>query len=99
MIENGLPGEVCAFGKREYFREKIINEFNFPTDSIIMLHSGKIGILKRTVELLRIFYTNKDKRFRLIIAGSIEDTVKDDITDIIEGMIGLSILDLLRGKD
>ena len=58
-------------------------QFNFPTDSIIMLHSGKIGILKRTVELLRIFYTNKDKRFRLIIAGSIEDTVKDDITDII----------------
>ena len=83
MIENGLPGEVCAYGKREYFREKIVSEFDFPTDSIIMLHSGKIGILKRTVELLRFFHTNEDKRFRLIIAGSIEDTVKDDITDII----------------
>ncbi len=49
--------------QKKYFREKIINEFNFPTDSIIMLHSGKIGILKRTVELLRIFIQIKIRDF------------------------------------
>jgi len=84
MVENGLPGEVCAYGRRDEYREKIIKEFDFEEDSIIMLHSGKMGVLKRTVEMLNHFHANEDKRFRLIIAGSMEDSVKDDIMSIIQ---------------
>lgn len=99
MVENGLPGEVRAMGEREKYRQKILETFNFPQDAIIMLHSGKMGVLKRTVEMLQYFHKNPDKRFRLLIAGSMETCVETAIMDVIHKDDRISYIGFVTGEE
>lgn len=84
LEENGVPGEVIPLDRKVFLRDKIRKKYKYPEDTILFVHSGKIGVLKRTVELLHYFKENTDLRLRLLIAGSLEDKVKEQVLTLIE---------------
>ena len=60
MEENGLPGEVISKEQYQKFRQEIRLEYGILNNQLLFVHSGKIGRLKRTVELLQYFQKEKD---------------------------------------
>ena len=83
MKEVGLPAEVIPKETREKNRKEIREEYHLSDNQLLFVHSGKIGRLKRTIELLRCFAKHDDSSYKLIIAGSLEDEVKEEIEKLI----------------
>lgn len=80
---NNLPGKLIPPGQKLEFREQFISGHGLSEDNIIFVHSGKMGKLKRTVELLECFKRVQNPRFRLFIAGSFESDIEDEAKELI----------------
>jgi len=71
-----LGGQIL--GSEEYIqkRQKIRTRLNLSSDNILMMHSGKMDKLKRTVDLLSAFSMVRSKKLRLVILGSFSEDVR-----------------------
>ena len=83
MVENGLPAEIIPENIRMKNRNEIRNQYGINDDEILFVHSGKIGKLKRTIELLQCFGKYHNPRFKMIIAGSLEDEVEQEVLELV----------------
>lgn len=98
MIEVGLPAEIISESTKIHNRESIRKEYNLKDDDILFVHSGKIGKLKRTVELLQSFSKYDSPHFKMIIAGSLEDEVRDVILKLIENDKRVKYIGFVTGE-
>ncbi len=79
-----LGGIIIDKKLQEKYRQEIINEMDFPKDIIICTHSGKINNLKKTNQVIKAFSNIKNNKLRLLIYGSIQDDLKNEINSLIE---------------
>ena len=70
-----LGGKIFSYEDRLKKRQKIRKEMNLSIDDILIVHSGKMDTLKRTKEILDAFLVVQDKRLRLILIGSMTESV------------------------
>lgn len=84
MRLHDLPSEVLSdeeLGKkRDAFRKKE----SIGSDTVVFVHTGKMGRMKKTIELLKCF--NKlsvDYNTYLYIVGRLEDEIKEEALDLI----------------
>lgn len=79
-----LGGTILDDEERTLRRNDKRQELAIADQDVLMLHTGKMNMKKRTVELLTVFSQTTNERFRLVLAGSLGD----DIRDIVEPIIG-----------
>lgn len=79
-----LGGDIIDKENHDKNREYIRKELSISDDEILFIHSGKLDKLKRTIDILEAFYQVKNKKFRLIILGSIPEGMKNKIIPLIE---------------
>ena len=75
-----IPAEEEYIAKRSCRRK----ELNLGADEVLLLHSGKMGPLKRTVELLRAFAAVPEWKARMVIVGSFSEDMKVEIERLVE---------------
>jgi len=78
-----LGGRVYADCERLALRRSVRAELSLGDDDILLCHSGKLGPLKRTEDILRALANVQDDRFRLILLGAIPD----DMRPVLEPLI------------
>ena len=60
-------------------------ELGLAPDELLMVHSGKMDVLKRTAELLRAFVAVPGLRAKLAVIGSISADMEDILRPLLEG--------------
>jgi len=79
-----LGGECLEDDEYNVRRKNMREKLNINDEKILILQTGKINKKKKAVEALSQFIQVKNDKFRYVIAGSLEEDVKDDIMDIIK---------------
>lgn len=79
-----LGGECLEDNEYHIRRKNMREKLNINDENILILQTGKINKKKKAVEALSQFIQVKSDKFLYIIAGSLEEDVKDDIIDIIK---------------
>jgi glycosyltransferase involved in cell wall biosynthesis len=78
-----LGGVVFDETVRQEKRERIRKKLDLKSDDILIVHSGKMDVLKRTEEVLEAFLQVPDEKLKLILIGSINDDIKTKIEHLI----------------
>lgn len=86
---------------REYDEVRIIGreKLGLSDDLTMFFHSGRMDKDKKTIEVLRAFSTIPDEKFRLFIAGSFFDDVKEDALNLIEHDPRIEYLGWIAGEE
>lgn len=79
-----LGGDILENKDYKERRERVRSELQVKEEDILFVHSGKMGALKRTEELLREFEKVKSERLKLVIAGTFLDDVKERVMPFLE---------------
>ncbi len=98
MVEVGLPAEVIPESIRQKNRIEIRREYGINDKEILFVHSGKIGKLKRTIELLQCFARHQNSHFRMIIAGSLEDEIEHEVIELVKNDKRVNYLGFVTGE-
>lgn len=78
-----LGGIIFSDHDRLKNRNEKRNELNIREDEILLVHSGKMDKLKRTIDILKAFKSIKSDRLKLAIIGSFSDDVKGNVMPMI----------------
>lgn len=78
-----LGGNVISKEEKKKIRYEKKLELGFSEKDILLCHSGKMDIKKRTCELLQNFLKTKNPHLKLLIIGVFEDALKDRINELI----------------
>ncbi len=70
-----LGGTIPVPEERDIIRKKIRSELSINEDQILVIHSGKLDVKKRTFETLQAFTQVDNQNIRLVIIGSMTDGV------------------------
>lgn len=68
-----LGGFIIEKEEKKIIRKKIREELEISEKDLVLIHSGKLDKLKKTIELLEVFNKMDNKNVHLIIIGSIPD--------------------------
>ncbi|MEH7344981.1 glycosyltransferase family 4 protein [Bacillus sp. JJ1532] len=79
-----LGGVIIESSTRRKKRELVRTELGLKENDIVFMHSGKMSAEKRTKELLTAFKRVKNERFKLILVGSLPNTVAEEVNPLIE---------------
>ena len=93
------PAEIISEEERKNNRKDIRKKYGIGSDDILFVHSGKMGKLKRTIELLQHFSRNSNSGFRLIIAGSIEEEIKKEVCELIDNDPRVKYIGFISGDE
>lgn len=99
MEYNSLPAEIVSAEKREILKKQVFERYSFTDKNIIFANSGKINSLKRTIELVKAFMKVPNEDFRLIIAGSITEDIKDELLTLIKKDSRIIYTGFLKGEE
>lgn len=90
----GVPEEMMEyyplggniFSEQAYAekRQRRRAELGMAPDELLLIHTGKMGPLKRTADLLRAFHAVPQLNARLVLIGSIPDDVEPIVKPLIE---------------
>lgn len=80
-----LGGVIPDESEKEKLRVKYRKELGMTDEEFLFIHSGKLDELKKTVMLLKAFSANKILKAKMVIIGSIADSIKDDVMALING--------------
>lgn len=72
--------DAVYFEKRDQYR----NEIGIKDDELLLLHTGKFDKLKRTKELLSAFSNVRDINAKLVLIGSFEECLYEEIEPLLE---------------
>jgi len=78
-----LGGIIPDSRIREITREKIRSALNINEEQILLIHSGKLDIKKKTADIVRAFKQVTNENLRLIIIGSMDEGVSATTIPII----------------
>lgn len=79
-----LGGVLWTDKQYEINRNKRRYELNVEKDELVLLHSGKLGKLKRTKELIQAFSNCKELKAKLVIIGTISEDIEDELEELIK---------------
>lgn len=81
-----LPLGAKVFGEEEYQlkREKKRRELALQEGELLLIHSGKLDELKKTDVLLRAFGKVRELRAKLVIIGSMSESIRDTLNNLID---------------
>lgn len=68
-----LGGFIIEEEEKKGIREKVRKELKISEEDLILIHSGKLDKLKKTKELLEVFFKLNSNNIYLIIIGNIPD--------------------------
>lgn len=86
---------------REYLIKRIEyrRKLNIKDDEILILHSGKMSKEKNTEELLKAFSKFKEKKYKLVIIGSISEDIKEELMKLIKSDNRINYLGWQKGSE
>ena len=73
IVHLPLPGDSSILEHYELERKNYRDKLKLVDDNIVIVHTGKLPEEKETLLVLKSFEKIKNKKYRLIIAGSIDD--------------------------
>lgn len=73
IVHLPLPGDSSILEFYESERKNYRNKLKLTDDNIVLVHTGKLPEEKETLLVLKSFKKIKNKNYRLIIAGNIDD--------------------------
>lgn len=79
-----LGGVLPPETQYEENRNRKRQELNMEPSELLLVHSGKIDVHKRTEELLRAFAAVPDLKAKLVIIGSIDPALESDIRLLVD---------------
>ncbi len=79
-----LGGIIPEPRKREFVRKQIRSQLKMRDDQILMIHSGKLDVKKKTLNIVDAFRQVSDQNLRLIIIGSMDKDVANSTIPIID---------------
>ena len=94
-----LGGTVLDDLEYESMRDQGRKELDLKPDQILFVHSGKMGKLKRTLELLQGFCEIREEKFRLVIAGVFLDEIKTEAEKFIASDPRITFVGWKRGDE
>lgn len=94
-----LGGLIIDQNQKEYNKMKIRKELNLAPDDILIVHTGKMDKLKRTVEILKAFNSVNSERLKLILIGSISDTIAKEVSSLTENNPNIKNLGWKNGEE
>lgn len=65
-------------------RTKTRDLYNIGRDDIVLLHTGKLDIKKKTEDLLSAFSKVKSEKLKLFVVGSVSREIKEQLTELID---------------
>jgi hypothetical protein len=74
IVDLPLPGDSSILEFYESERKNYRNKLKLTDDNIVLVHTGKLPEEKETLLVLESFKKIKNKNYRLIIAGSIDNS-------------------------
>lgn len=80
----GVDEDASEFNQKEKIREEVRNKFKFNNDTIVFIHGGKIDELKNTIQLIKDFSRNSDKNWKLLLFGTVSDSISMEFNNLIE---------------
>lgn len=83
MELHDLPGEVIEYEEKEKYRKIIEKEIGVSHEDILFIHTGKMNKIKKTIELIRSFSKCEDRRFKLIIVGSLDEEIREEVMRLV----------------
>lgn len=78
-----LGGEIPSDVKKNASYKAIRETFNVAEDELLLVHSGKMDVLKKTIPLLKAFSSNRELKAKMLIIGSFDDLVYNETRDLI----------------
>ncbi|WP_088052517.1 glycosyltransferase [Virgibacillus dakarensis] len=78
-----LGGIVPTEKERREKRQEIRNSLRLKEDEVLLVHTGKMDKLKRTVEILETFIQVPSERLRLVLIGSLSDDIKETVENLV----------------
>ena len=94
-----LGGEIVDKVKKESFRNEIECRYNLSEEDMIIVHSGKLDVGKRTEVLLNALYRVENKNLKLFVIGMIPEDCKATILPLIERDNRVIYVGWKRSKD
>ncbi len=71
-----LGGKIFPWEEYDKKRKNIRSRYSLTEDDILLMHSGKMDVQKKTIMILQAMERVRDERLKLIIIGSMEEEVK-----------------------
>lgn len=79
-----LGGIIVDDNSRKIKREQIRSLHSISRSDILLVHSGKMGQLKKTLELVKALHETNAQNLKLLIIGSMTHDVSDNVMPLIE---------------
>lgn len=79
-----LGGVIPDDDTKKSFRYRYRKELGIDDEELVFIHSGKLDELKKTAMLLKAFSNNKTLKARMIIIGSISDSIKNEVMTLVD---------------
>lgn len=93
----GLIMEDEAYSVR---RHKIREQYHIGEEDILLVHSGKMDKMKKTVELVRAFQTSFNKgNVRLFLIGSMDEYVRSNVQPVLDKEESIQYLGWKTGEE
>lgn len=99
MEHNNLPGQIINEDIKNRIKKEIRIKHHLNDSDIIFAHSGKMGKLKKTIDLLNIFNGINDNRFHLFIIGSFLDGIEEEAMSLIHSDNRIEYLGFMSGDE
>lgn len=78
-----LGGIIMEYGEFVRKRAEFRSEFNIKDGELLLVHSGKMDVSKKTIDLLRAFKKVDKLQARLIVVGSISKEIEEEVFSLI----------------
>ena len=94
-----LGGTVLEEKDRLRLRIETREKYGLKDDHIVFLHAGKLDSLKKTLELIDIFYKVPSKRLKLLIAGSVSNDILEEFQQRLNADNRIQALGWVSGEE
>lgn len=97
---NALPATIVPPEQKARYSAAFRAAHHIPADTMVLFHSGKMDAAKKTVELLKILQDLSGRfPYRLFIAGSFYDDIREEAEGLIREMDSVTFLGFLSQKE
>lgn len=94
-----LGGHLIDKNKKKIIREKKRCELDINSSAIVFFHGGKLNKSKRTIETLSAFIDSASVNSKLLIAGLIEDDIKEEVHRLMKQDSRIVFLGWIKGDE
>ena len=93
-----LGGIIPDTATKEKVRSRLRKELGMQKDQLLLIHSGKLDVNKRTKEIVNAFKQVTNQNLKLIIIGSMDDDVRMASMPLIDSDPRISYLGWMNSK-